>query len=594
MNVTHPWVLWATFALVAMITVWHLLRQRTPSRIVPSTWLWQQLLLEQRTSRPWDWPRPWWWWLLRVLIVLLMGLAAAGPYVPYTAIQAPQVVLAIDRSASMATRLGDSHRGARARQYAHAIIDSLDPDQRVTILAFDRDVTMLTNQQLDRAHTHMIIDTIEPRMVAGSMAALQSWVDLSADPTMQVIVLSDDAALFDAGIAGTGWQGVPVGGPALNHAIEGVRATQTAADWVITVRVAMDGADQPMSRRIEVRSETGALVEAQTLRLDPRAPVDWQFTLATPPALLVFSLTPDPLDDFGVDDTVVWQPAQAAPVRVMLQSADTTFLPAALAILPNVQMVGDRTQADIVMTDRIDMLERPLPQALWLMNPLEASTLITPTTAVALPRLSLDTVQLAAAELVRDINIAQTQILTASVFASTYWAQPWLSSAAGTHAVAGTVDGYPVVVTGFDLRASNLPLRVDYPLLIRNIISYLAPSTNQLTWATGQPVRLARTTDPLPRLVQQPAGAQATIEAVGDWYVLRHTDYVGAYRVDEQWYAVNLDAPHESAVSRPVVPVDIPLANGAVVWSLQTWLLSSALLLLLGERVLMWQMRRNT
>jgi hypothetical protein len=200
------------------------------------------------------------------------------------------------------------------------------------------------------------------------------------------------------------------------------------------------------------------------------------------------------------------------------------------------------------------------------------------------------------ATLDRDIAIANSQVLTTTIVQPPLWAQTWLKSSVGVHAYAGRNNGVATVVFGFALTNSDLPLRPDFPLLVRNVLMYLAPPRLQASYQTGDAVVLTLAPRPLSRIQAQPSGARARILPRATDVVLVDVTQVGAYRVNDTWVVANLLAPAESRVNRvamtpPAIGTPWLLPAGI---ALGQWLLVLGLLGLCGERWLTWQLRRVT
>ena len=69
---------------------------------------------------------------------------------------------------------------------------------------------------------------------------------------------------------------------------------------------------------------------------------------------------------------------------------------------------------------------------------------------------------------------------------------------------SGSVEGRPLAVLAFDLRRSDLPLRVAFPVLLANLVEQLAPGVR-----TGQLPAVIAPGEPLP--LSLPAGALAAV-----------------------------------------------------------------------------------
>jgi Ca-activated chloride channel family protein len=581
------WVWWLAVPLLIAMAIWHLLRPRATRQIVPSLQLWQQLIHEQTSTRPWHPPTPWWLVLLRILIVALLAGAAADPTV--AALSTPlQRIIIIDTSASMQTIEPAGSRIAQARQIATQIVATSPPATTFSLLTTDHDVTLRANQLSDRNYLTTLIDAVQAQTVAGDISMLPAWVTAMRGRTSEVFLLSDDLLLRSA-VWPADWRLIAIGGPVANQSIQGCTFTAGPTGWDGVIRIEADGTPFATARTIELVDENNRLYDATTVTPRADAPVEWRVQLTDPPTLLHARLTPDSRDALASDDNCWWQKTTPTPLRVVVYPPADRFLAAALQILPNVVVTNQVTAADVVIhTDATTPLTVTVP--LWQL----AAPSTTP--PVRLPLLQPEVLHGAEATLDYDIALASSQVLTATVVNPPAWAQTWLKSSAGVHAYAGRNNGVATVVFGFALTNSDLPLRPDFPLLVRNILTYLAPPRLQPSYQTGEAVVVALPPVPLPILAQQPANGQARIVTRATDVVLVDVTQVGAYRINDTWVVANLLAPAESRVDRlasaaPVIATPWLLPAGI---ALGQWLLVLGILGLCGERWLTWHVRRVT
>jgi hypothetical protein len=111
-------------------------------------------------------------------------------------------------------------------------------------------------------------------------------------------------------------------------------------------------------------------------------------------------------------------------------------------------------------------------------------------------------------------------------------------------------------VLAFDLHHSDLPLQVAFPLMIANLVNWLAPGSggnlpDQVT--PGSPVAVNLPLDVETAVVRRPDGTSARYETQGGRLVYPDTNQLGVYRIswgqaEEATFAVNLFLPEESRV----------------------------------------------
>lgn len=588
MNFSNGWVWWLAIPLLIAMAIWHLLRPRATRQIVPSLQLWQQLIHEQTSTRPWHAPTPWWLLLVRLLIVLLLAGAAADPTMAALSTPLHRIII-IDTSASMQTVESSSSRIAQARQIATQIVATSPPATTFSLLTSDHDVTLRANQLSDRNYLATLIDAVQAQSIAGDITQLPAWVATMRGRASEVFLVSDDPQLARA-LWPADWHLIAIGGAVSNQSIQGCTFIPGPTGWDGVIRVEADGDPLAMARTVELVDEHNRLYDATTVTPRADAPSEWHVHLSDPPLLLHARLTPNRNDALASDDDCWWQKTALTPLRVAVYPQADRFLAAALRILPNVLVTNQITSADVViLTDATTPLSITVP--LWQID---APSQRAP---VRLPFLQPRLLHGDEASLDHDIAIASSQVLTASVLSPPLWAQTWLASSAGTHAYVGRNNGVATVVFGFALTNSDLPLRSDFPLLVRNVLTYLAPLRIQPSYQTGDAVVLALAPNPPPTLRVQPTDGVARIIPRASDVVLVDITKIGAYRVNDTWVVANLLAPAESRVNRRGVSTPATVAPAWLApWGLAIgqWLLLFGLLGLCGERWVTWYLRRVT
>src|ERR1043165_7634043 len=87
--------------LIPVIVAMYLLKLRREERTVSSTFLWQRMVRDVEANAPWQKLRRNLLLLLQLLLLLLLALALARPFFPTTGIAGRNLIVIVDRSASM-------------------------------------------------------------------------------------------------------------------------------------------------------------------------------------------------------------------------------------------------------------------------------------------------------------------------------------------------------------------------------------------------------------------------------------------------------------------------------------------------------------
>jgi hypothetical protein len=169
----------------------------------------------------------------------------------------------------------------------------------------------------------------------------------------------------------------------------------------------------------------------------------------------------------------------------------------------------------------------------------------------------------------RFVDASTLSVARASLVAVPLWARQVLGSDKGPLIIAGETGGRKVAAITFALNESDLPLQTAFPLLMRNLITYLLPDP-----AAGLPAAIAPFTtigleavspvvdrvlveDPEGRehvyalTPEQPRSPFADTGLVGVYYV---TQYIGDAIAAQEAFTVNLFSRDESSTPVNTAP----------------------------------------
>jgi hypothetical protein len=174
--------------------------------------------------------------------------------------------------------------------------------------------------------------------------------------------------------------------------------------------------------------------------------------------------------------------------------------------------------------------------------------------------------------LLRNIKLSDVSVLKANKLVPSSWARVAVDGDGGPMLLAGEQNGRRIVVLAFDLHDSDLPLQVAFPLLLSNIVGYLAPGSGAeaAQLAPEQPLAIPVDASITAVRVTRPDGQVATLEIKNGQALDADTSMLGAYVVEQfqgqkliarQRYAVNLFAPDESRIA-PQAELKIQQVSG--------------------------------
>ncbi|MBA2556387.1 MAG: VWA domain-containing protein [Chloroflexi bacterium] len=545
---------------VPLILAFYMLRLRRAERPVSSTFLWQQLVRDVEANAPWQRLRRSLLLLLQLLIVLALVLVVARPFSERPAGLSRDVVLVLDASASMAAGDVFPSRLAEAKRVAIEALGELPADGRVSVVAAGQAPQLVANELSDRSRIASAIESVQQSTAAASLAEALRLADAVAARARgaEILLVTDDSAAAAPAVdVRAPVRVLTVGRDRHNQAIVAlaVRADPSGLKRSVFVSVAnLD--DARVERRLQILADDVPFT-ARDLVLEPltRAEVVIdelpagarvvEARLTVPASLTAPEVTEELPDQLALDDAA-WAVAPSDRLRrILLVGPGNVYLQNALSLLPNVELYGTtgeeydsttgRELFDLVVFDGYLPDELPQKPLLAIAPPASSSLgLVTGTLeAPAVGQPSVDE------PLLRNVDLSRLHVAEAQRIELPDWARSVIPGPSEAPLLyAGLREGSPTAVLAFDLRQSDLPLQVAWPILTANLAGELlgVATATTATLTPGAPVELPLGPGSAAIRVTAPDGSVVELApADGD---ARSVSYVntaqpGIYRVEQ-------------------------------------------------------------
>jgi hypothetical protein len=599
MSLLTPLALLGALIAGPLIVAMYLLKLRREDRRVSSTFLWRRMVRDVEANAPWQKLRRNWLLLLQLVLLLLLLLALARPFFFTEGIAGRNLILVIDRSASMGAIDAAATRLDAAKRQAIQLVDQLPDGGRATVIAAGGQMEVLAASTTDRRQVNDAVRAIELRSGGGSdlSQALALAAALSSrEAESEVAIISDGNVALppDLQVPAT-VRYFPIGAGDGNVAVSAIALQPNRTGQTLFVQAANYGTT-PTRRRVDLYLD-GSLFNAYDLDLPAGGPgADGQFkpgdqsvVVDVPAQVQVAEArfappgaqSPDllPLDDRA---WAVGAPPEGTTVRLV--SAGNRFLTTALALLPSVAVTtaptSTTTFAEGAAEVPVTILDRTVPATLppgnlLFIAPPRSTELFSVTGAVEFPVLRptpIEGTDDPTAGLLRNVSVSEVSVLRATRITPGTWARVVVEGDGGPVLLAGERDGRRIVVLSFALQESDLPLQVAFPLLVSNIIGYLAPGSGveASQVAPGQPLVVSVDPQVTAARVTLPDGRTVAAELRGGQAIYAETEATGPYLIEQlsgeqvvarQRFAVNLFAPAESRLA-PQPELAVPQASG--------------------------------
>jgi hypothetical protein len=579
----QPWAVWLLAGL-PLIVLLYLLKVRRQPVTVSTLMFWQRVLEEHRRRALFQKLRHLLSLLLWLLIATLIIAALARPTFDRLVRQGRATVLILDARARMQAAEPDGEtRWEKARRHALRLVQEASAGRQFAIIALGPQPQVLAPFSGSERTLRAALERAVVTDATGDLAAAQALAQAllaTRGGERQTVLLSGGTARDNAAILRLATRPLPASPQTSEIFLE----LANFGTREVTANLELHYDD----KLLDVRPVTLA-PGARAVRVFPSVPRPARNARGQLTARL------DVADALALDNTAYATLPPPRPVRVLLITRGNTFLEKALAaeaaasyelLVPEAWSAALGAKFDVVIFDDFVPPDWPGTNALFIgRTPFEATG--EPLTAPVLT--DFDPTH----PLLRLLDFAQTTILRARPLALPTPDNEWtyaapLRSFDHPLLIAGESRGKKqarVAALGLDLSATDLPLRVAFPLLISNALHWLAA-------ATPEPLPPLRCGDTLPLAAEESVPLDPPV--TGFFQPLHNGFYPLARAGRTEWLAVNTAAEAESDLrgmeNAENHAAQLP-AGSHFGWPLWRYLVLAALALTAGEWALFHRRR---
>ncbi|MCB8951895.1 MAG: VWA domain-containing protein [Ardenticatenales bacterium] len=593
--------------LAGPIVLMYMLRLRRREITVSSTLLWQKLLRDREANAPWQKLRRNLLLILQLLILAALVVALARPFVPVPALISGSIVVLLDGSASMQATDVAPNRFAAAQEEVARLIGGLSGTDQMTIILVGRTPQVLTPATSDRAVLRTALAAARPEQGEADWAAAAALAIGAAQGfrDARIAVVSDGGLPRDLPPFPANTIYVAIGRQGENLGISAL-ATRAGATGVELFASVTNYGAAPQSALISLRLDD-ALYDSRRVTIDPDTAANLTWQLPNGTTTIAAQLSDNAADAFPPDD-VAWAVHQGgAGSRTLLVTAGNLFLEQIYAVLPGINAFKTGPDTDLAanVEEPFDLMvydgvtpPTPLPDAdLLLLNPPAG---IPDLFTVTNPFSNTTAIRVADNPLLQFVDWTNVHIREARQV-SAPGLQTLVEGEGGPLILIGERGARRVALLTFDLRDSDLPLQVAFPILMANLTDWLTPGQAFAAadaLRPGDAVRLTPGTSATLVQVRKPDGSDWSATVDESDLLFTETAQPGLYQVmardnagdrNAGIFPINLFSPQESHIM-PAATIDLGQKTATTAGDsdigqreLWPWLAVVALLILIAE-----------
>ncbi len=606
MQLLHPLAIIVFLPLAAAIIVLYLLKLKRRDFVVPSVFLWRRAVQDVQANAPFQKLRANLLLILQLLALATLITGLAGPYFLARRLGGKSAVIILDASASMKATDVSGSRFAEAKRIAEGIVKGMGRrDEAALLICSDRAELALSFSQ-DQRRLLAAIRAAQPTdcttnlrdglLLAYSLAAKRAQA--------RVYLISDGAVPALPSVASSAELHYLRVGNRMNNvallALEAARAPG-ASDQQLFLRL-QNYSTERKHCLLSISHEDN-LIHVVELDLAPGESRSENYQLAVAkPGLLKAEIEVE--DDLTSDNICYTFAGATAALKVLLVTPGNLFLEQALLVQPEVEVFKavslSATEAEAAYRDyNLVIFDRVSPPA----RPTSGAVAIIAATSNFCATLGPEIVSPAITSwedqhrALRYVNLSAIQIAQGRALNPAPGSVVLARAGDKPIIIANESPGQRALSFGWNFLDSDLPLRVGFPVLVSNMVQWLA-RPNGRGAATMRVRPGAIVSFPAPAEASRgklilPDGRAEQVSVADGKLTAPASDQVGVYRLEadgRNWnWAVDLRSPEESdltpAAELMVGSRQVRAGTGPPKVERHLWplLASLALLLLLGE-----------
>lgn len=498
-----PLGLLGLLGIIALIII-YILKPKYQDKTLSSTFIWKLSLKYKKQRIPLEWLKSSLIFILQVLIITIMTIIMTNPNIVLATDSGEKIVI-LDASASMLAQDNGTTRFQRAINEINDLIDITTPKDRFTvILAGDRPqfvVRRSDSNQFIKANISSLSASFGSSNIDDAME-LAATV-LEENPTAVIYYFTSENYQNPGDVI---VRNMSVG--EWNAAILDVKATlQSNGRYLFEATVASYGRDGSFAAQLNVdgvfRGATIANVPKDQTRV-----VKWEGY--TPLSYNDAQVTIEVQDSFTYDNSFSLYGGNVGQFKIQLISdgedeyeSTLYFVKNALTAVNSRFIIHQPTNQDDYKTSGYDLYiysgyvpnALPIDGAIWFFNPktippgtgLSINNTVTGNFNVSPQNSSSDVYR----QVMRSIQPGNITVSQYVKFQSYPQFERILNIGTDPVLLIRNQSGVKITVFAFDLAYSNLPVQVNFPLLVNNLVEYsLIPTFNQYLYNAGDRVFL--------------------------------------------------------------------------------------------------------
>lgn len=515
---------------VPLIILLYILKQKREKVTVPSLILWSQVIRDMQAKTPWQKLKKNLLLFLQITAAVLIVLALAGLSMKLWHGTGDSVIIVIDHSLSMASTDVKPTRLAAAKRDAVKFADELPHNSRVTVISIGMQPSVLIYASTSKDDIKRSIESIQQ---SSGYVDIEKAAELvlsvkKQEPDAQIVLFSDTPFRF----GNEQIQFAEYKRETGNVAVTGFTHTKTGEN-ITAMTVLRNQGDNEAEISVSLYGDD-TFLDSQwvTIPAGQTKTIWWNKIPGTVQTMRVGIETEDILPDDNNAYEVI--PSEKA-VKVLLVTDGNFFLEKIFSLIDGVELVRALPEETVYEGYDLYVFDRFIPEKLpedgnIVMFCPPQNNFFTVGGWMETPEVSISDHAIFKYLDKLTFAVARTRIVE-----KPEWAETIVEYNGNPIIMEGFIKNLRILIFGFDLFETDLPLRTEFPVLISNIVNEYAPYSGITVQgvSVGDAVQFRLNPDTLKAYVYTPDGKRLPIAPPIPAEPFPDTDEPGIYTLEQ-------------------------------------------------------------
>jgi len=529
----------------------YLLKKEHKEIRISSNYLWEKAIRDIEANKPWQKLKKNLLLLLQLLFLISSVLFLTQPFIMSDSIGNDNLILVLDRSASMQSTDQGKSRFDTAKREIEKIIENTKPNTKITLVTMDSLPRIIVNDSKDKAFLKSKLQSIE---ASDNSDNLEDTLSLLKAMVKEI---ENYSIIFytDKGIDSTmdNLTVKKIKGDGINLAMEDI-SYSLEEDGLNVLTTIRNYSEEEAKVDIILYTDNEIMdVKEITLEANGRKNLYWS---NISPKINIIRAEIDIIDDSLEVDNTRWAVVNSNPIsKVLLITKGNLFLEKAISISKNIDLyktneaLENANGYDLYIYDGILPQKLPVDGNLVIFNPPSNDFV------KVIGKRNSGELKLLNDQLFKYVNL-DFNIKEVKTLKTPNWAMPILLLDDQPIIVKGQREKQKFVVMGFDIHDTDLPLKIDFPILIQNILDYTLNLNKQedVSILSGDSLELYTSPKVEEIFIVSPDDKRIKIGPPFPLASYNNTHKVGVYIVEqkydnqtfENYFVSNIDTEKES------------------------------------------------